>query len=91
VFPFSPGRDYSDEVNAGPILWARQFPYRGGHVLVVRLGNGWRLDLNGREVSARSLVSAFEEARLRPCGNPEIQVVLAALAYNERHSPSAAA
>ena len=91
MFPFSPERDYSDEVNAGPILWARQFPYRGGHVLVVRLCIGWRLDLNGREVPSRSLVSAFEEALLRPCGNSEIQVVFAALAYDERHSPAASA
>jgi hypothetical protein len=58
---------------------------------VVRLGYGWRLDLYGREASARSLVTAFEQVRGRPCGDAEIEVVLAALTYNEHQSNGAAA
>jgi hypothetical protein len=91
MFASCGSRDHFNDVNRESIRWAQEFPYRGGHVLVARLGDGWRLDLHGREVSSRSLVTAFEQARGRSCTDPEIEIVLAALDYNQHHNPAAPA
>jgi hypothetical protein len=59
------------------------FPYREGSVIVARLEDGWRLGLETKEVEARTLVDAFEELLGNRPQDPEMRVVIAALAWDE--------
>jgi hypothetical protein len=60
--------------------WEQTFPYRGGEVLVTRLQNSWRITLGGKAAEAKTVVDAFEELLGQHAGDPELDIVLAALA-----------
>jgi hypothetical protein len=60
--------------------WEQTFPYRGGEVVVTRLQNHWRVCLGGKVAEAKTVVEAFEGLLGQHAGDPELQIVLAALA-----------
>jgi hypothetical protein len=64
--------------------WVHSFPYRGGDALVARLRQGWRVEIAGHTAIAKTLVEAFEDALQRNARQDEVQVVVAAMAW-DRH------
>jgi hypothetical protein len=68
--------------------WEEPFPYRGGQVTVQRFTDGWRIGLGAREADGKTLVGAFEAMLKRPAGDPELGVVLAALARDRAKETS---
>jgi hypothetical protein len=71
---------FAGTMTARASKWEKRFPYRGRRVLVARLPDGWRVELDGQEARARTVVDAFETLLKRPAGDQELDVVLAALA-----------
>jgi hypothetical protein len=67
--------------------WQDTFPYRDGQVLVERLPDGWRVRLERREAKAKTLVEALETVRNQRAGDPELDVVLAALIHDRKVRP----
>jgi hypothetical protein len=68
----------------GHSIWVHSFPYRGGDALVARLRQGWRVEIAGHTAVAKTLVEAFEEALQRNARQDEVQVVVAAMAWDRR-------
>jgi hypothetical protein len=66
--------------------WQETFPYRDGRVVVERLADGWRVQLEGKEARAKTLVEALESVRNQRAGDAELDVVLAALIHDRMHT-----
>ena len=66
--------------------WQDTFPYRDGRVLVERLADGWLVRLEGKAARAKTLVEALESVRNQRAGDAELDVVLAALIYDRKHT-----
>jgi tryptophanyl-tRNA synthetase len=66
--------------------WQETFPYRDGRVVVERLADGWRVQLECKEALAKTLVEALESVRNQRAGDAELDVVLAALIHDRMHT-----
>jgi len=66
--------------------WEETFPYRDGRLVVERLLDGWRVRLESKEARAKTLVEALETVRNQRVGDAELDVVLAALIRDRKHS-----
>ena len=64
------------------IRWTQTFRYRDRQVVVARSNDGWQLTIRGRTIRARTLIGAFEELRGQHAADPELEVVVAALALD---------
>jgi hypothetical protein len=69
-------------VDLATIQWHRSFPYHGGAVSITRLSREWRVNMDGREGDAVSLIEAFEAARRRRASDDDLRFILTVLAFD---------
>jgi len=71
--------------------WTQDFPYRNGSIRVARVNAfTWQLTLGLKETTGPTLVEAFETLLGQRPKDPELRVVLAALAWEQEFEQNGA-